>query len=310
MKKKIITLYVDDELIAEAKLRGLNLSRFMESKLREFILINSPELQNSNFSPPSNIKPIPAFSKHKRDYEKWLIARKLNDGYIKDLERSLAQFVREDMFSLPDNITEMQSVGLRSYLNYLVEKSILTEERAKELKKGIPLRQSNADNYVPNDDEVVNALKKIDDERFKTIFQLLACSGARITELVKMIREYKPSNLIVNEKFAKYQVHYNRGKKKSFYIYIPKELVSKLHKYYVHVNTITHQISKSGLNPKYLRKWFYNFLIYHNVPESIADFIEGRAPETVGAMHYLGKAKQADHWYEQVADELTNIIIA
>ena len=175
-------------------------------------------------------------------------------------------------------------------------------------KKKLPLRQSKADNYIPSNDEVVSAYKQLKEKRFQTIFKLLAFSGARITELVKMVKEYEPSKLIVEEKFAKYQLHYNRGHKKSFYIYMPKEMVPELHKYYVHVDTITHQISKSGLNPKYLRKWFYNFLIYNNVPEGVADFIEGRASSSVGSMHYLSKAKQADYWYEQVVDTL-NVII-
>jgi intergrase/recombinase len=49
-------------------------------------------------------------------------------------------------------------------------------------------------------------------------------------------------------------------------------------------------------------------LFYNNVPEGVADFIEGRASSSVGSMHYLSKAKQADYWYEQVADAL-NVII-
>ena len=89
---------------------------------------------------------------------------------------------------------------------------------------------------------------------------------------------------------------------------MPKEMVSELHKFFVHVDTITHQIRKSGLNPKYHRKWFYNFLIYNNVTEGVADFIEGRASSSVGSMHYLSKAKQAVYWYERVVDTLSVII--
>jgi intergrase/recombinase len=58
------------------------------------------------------------------------------------------------------------------------------------------------------------------------------------------------------------------------------------------------------LAPKYLRKWLYNFLIYNNVPEGVADFIEGRSANTVGSMHYLARAKQADHWYSLVVEKL------
>ena len=49
--------------------------------------------------------------------------------------------------------------------------------------------------------------------------------------------------------------------------------------------------------------------VINNVPEGVADFIEGRASATVGSMHYLSKAKQADFWYSNVVDELSHVII-
>ena len=303
--KKIVTLYIEEQLIQDGKAKGLNLSKFLESKLREFV---SGSISLSDKHDSGMHQTIPAFSRHKRDYEKWLISQGLSYGYIKDLMKTLTGFIREDISDIADNITDTQSIAARSYLNYLSQKSLLSDEQMARFKKKLPLRQSKADNYIPSNDDVVSAYKQLKDKRFQTIFKLLAFSGARITELVKMVKEYESSKLIVEEKFAKYQLHYNRGHKSSFYIYMPKELVPDLHKFYIHVDTITHQISKSGLNPKYLRKWFYNFLIYNNVPEGVADFIEGRASATVGSMHYLSKAKQADYWYEKVADAL-NVII-
>jgi intergrase/recombinase len=89
---------------------------------------------------------------------------------------------------------------------------------------------------------------------------------------------------------------------------MPKELIPELHKFYIYVDIITHQISKSGLNPKYLSKWFYNFLIYNNVTEGVADFVESIASGSVGSLLYLSKAKQSDYWYEQIVDKL-NVII-
>ena len=103
---------------------------------------------------------------------------------------------------------------------------------------------------------------------------------------------------------TKYQLFYQRGQKNNYYIYLPRHLAEHLHKFHIHGSTITHQISKTGLAPKYLRKWLYNFLIYSNVPESVADFIEGRSANAVGNMHYLARAKQADHWYVLFVDKL------
>ena len=285
----------------------MNLSKFLESKLREFVGGNISILEKQNSGMHQS---IPAFSKHKRDYEKWLISQGLSYGYIKDLMKTLTGFIREDISDIADNIIDTQSIAARNYLNYLSQKSLLSDEQMAKFKKKLPLRQSKADNYIPFNDEVIHAYEQLKDKRFQTIFKLLAFSGARITELVKMVKEYEPSKLIVEEKFAKYQLHYNRGHKSSFHIYLPKEMVSELHKFYVHVDTIPHQVSKSGLNPKYFRKWFYNFLIYNDVPEGVAGFIEGRASATVGSMHFLSKAKQNDYWYEQIVDRLSQVLNA
>ncbi|RZN34576.1 MAG: hypothetical protein EFT35_09215 [Methanophagales archaeon ANME-1-THS] len=66
-------------------------------------------------------------------------------------------------------------------------------------------------------------------------------------------------------------------------------------------------IVRGGLPGKYIRTWHYNFLIANGVPESIGDYIQGRAPSTVGSMHYLAKTQQADLWYAKVVNELLRI---
>ena len=45
-----------------------------------------------------------------------------------------------------------------------------------------------------------------------------------------------------------------------------------------------------------MRKWAYNKMIELGIPESVADFIHGRASRSVGAQHYLDKAKQAEQY--------------
>ncbi len=47
------------------------------------------------------------------------------------------------------------------------------------------------------------------------------------------------------------------------------------------------------VRPKYLRKFAFDKMIELEVPESVADFIEGRAPERIGAKHYLALARQS-----------------
>ena len=70
---------------------------------------------------------------------------------------------------------------------------------------------------------------------------------------------------------------------------------------------IINRFCRFSLPAKYPRKWNYNFLILNGVPESVADFIQGRASITVGSMHYLAKVKQADEWYSRVVGKLMKL---
>jgi intergrase/recombinase len=51
------------------------------------------------------------------------------------------------------------------------------------------------------------------------------------------------------------------------------------------------------VRPKYLRKFAFDKMIELEVPESVADFIEGRVPQRIGAKHYLALARQSAKFY-------------
>ena len=87
---------------------------------------------------------------------------------------TLTGFIREDIGDIPDNITDTQSIAERSYLNYLSQKSLVSDEQVARFKKKLPLKQSKADNYIPSNYEVIHAYEQLKDKRFQTIFKLLA----------------------------------------------------------------------------------------------------------------------------------------
>ena len=55
-------------------------------------------------------------------------------GYIKDLMKTLTGFIREDISDISDNITDTQSIAARNYLNYLSQKSLLSDEQMARFK--------------------------------------------------------------------------------------------------------------------------------------------------------------------------------
>ncbi len=166
---------------------------------------------------------------------------------------------------------------MRLYIKYFEETQQLSSQDATHLKKVLNVKKSKPDTYVPTDEKIRETYEKLTNDKDKIIFQILAFSGVRITEMSKMLLEYNPQNLTRKGSFARYSLNFNHGQKRSSYVYIPIEVADKVRRFYkVDAKAITKLFSiKTGLMPKYFRKWFYNKVIMAGVPESVADFYEG-----------------------------------
>ena len=314
--KKITTLNLDSDLVDKAHEYGLSLSKWVNSKLIEFFDEESNNSKSNNDAPHSTDLIVYMSD----DFRTWLKANRADKNYIKSLESYLTKYFTGLVLNKPRNIVEYVSrmkttskypiLALRLYIKYLEETDQITTEHSQHLMKVLKVKKSRPDTYVPTDEKVKEAYHKLNEDRDKLIFQILAYSGARVTEMVKMLKEFEPNNLVKNEKFGRYSLNYSRGQKRSYYVYMPLEVSHKVKRFYKIGNKeITKIIGmRSGLSPKYLRKWFFNKTIMSGVPESVADFYEGRSPATVGSANYMDKTRQADHFYEKVVDILREAI--
>ena len=101
--------------------------------------------------------------------------------------------------------------------------------------------------------------------------------------------------------FTKITMNYLRHNKNSYFCYLPLNVYSKLtinHKQ-LSISSLENEIRRKKLIPiKYCRKWFYTKCIEVGVPESIADFYEGRTSNSIGSNHYLSKQMLADRYYK------------
>jgi len=275
-------------------------------------------VDRSGFEPEASClrshKILPSASQHIDELKKWMKQKGFSEGYKKDIIRYLKPIESKEIHDISElrevvskSPSSMVLTVMRAYINFLLDNEIISEDTAIYFRKSLPSRKTNPDGYVPTDVDVKKAYEKIKNERDRVIFQILGFSGIRVTEVVKMLREFEPYKLISENGISKYPLNYNRGNKRSQYVFMPSMLVKNLRRSYIHKDTISYELRKHGMAPKYLRKWFYNFLIMNNVPESVADFIEGRAPESVGSMHYLSKVKQADYWYLSIIEKLSEL---
>ena len=88
---------------------------------------------------------------------------------------------------------------------------------------------------------------------------------------------------------------------------MPAEIVDEL-KPFSYNYWYYQQIRYNRVDANSIRKWHLNKLIELGVPESIADFIQGRASVTVGSTHYLNKTAQADREYSRIVSELLKVL--
>jgi intergrase/recombinase len=326
--RKITTIKVEESVLNSARAIGLNVSKYVETKLREFLktqqvsVLGDVDLcggPDSNRRTPAGTDPkslgkhsIPRYEEVKSEYLRYLKVKGLNARYIHDLTRDLPRLITSPITD-PQEIVELieknkyRGALIRNYLNFLFKNQYITKESAEMFKGVIPKRKVGTDNFVPSDDVCKTAFNNLENDRDRTVFKILMFSGIRITEVVKMVSEYNPSKLIVKGNFIKYSLDWDRGNKRVSYVYLPLSMKDELHKFYL-THKIVGSLQKSGLSPKYLRKWFYNFAIYNGVPESVADYIEGRAGSTVGSLHYLARSQQSDFWYQKLVEKLEDIL--
>jgi intergrase/recombinase len=259
-----------------------------------------------------SIQPLD-YWEHRSSFQKWIKANYSKDylrNNISYLDRYLGEKVIKNQMELFKIVSKVKkgkrhlAVAIRAFLNFLEAFDLMDEESLIRYRKVVKVPRTTLDDYIPEDSKVISVFREFDDERYRKFFKFLAFSGKRAREAIWFFNHFDNSKLIVNQKIAKYPLSSNMGTKKSYYAYLPRDFALELERMKIDEKTASKYFERRGLAPKYLRKWNYNFLILQGVPESVADFIQGRASITVGAMHYLAKVKQADEWYSRIADKL------
>ena len=59
--------------------------------------------------------------------------------------------------------------------------------------------------------------------------------------------------------------------------------------------------------PKYLRKFVSHKMLELEIPGGVADFIQRRAPKTIGERHYTNLKRLADKYYPKYAEYLEKL---
>ena len=127
---------------------------------------------------------------------------------------------------------------------------------------------------------------------------MLLDSGLRLVEAVELINNFQEVEVVNG--FYRCELAMFRGEKQAYYGHFSEHTLQLIKQVEEKLNDIVASRYYQKMHyvmAKYLRKYAFDKMIYLEIPESIADFIEGRVPQRIGAKHYLALARQSAKFY-------------
>ena len=200
-------------------------------------------------------------------------------------------------------------LGLRNLFNYL-EAVGFNVDYLNSLRKALPKVKCDIDLKVPSEDDILDSLEGLDRAplKYNALYNLLLDSGLRLVEANKVINDFHDAERING--FYRCELGYFRGSKQAYYAHFTEytlKSIKDVDEPLIDRNA-SHYFKKYGyIAPKYLRKFAFDKMIELEIPESVADFIQGRVPKRIGAKHYMTLARQASRFYPRYAEYITSL---
>lgn len=239
--------------------------------------------------------------------EAWLNSEDYSPDFKTDVLSYLSRYVVEirepfDIVSVFGKIKKGKrhlALALRTLFNFY-EAVGISSAYLDYLRKAIPNVRCGIDLKIPSETRILDSLGKLSrmPVKYQATYHLLLDSGLRLAEAVELINSFQDAELVNG--FYRCEVAMFRGEKQAYYghftertLDLIKQVSEKLER-----NSTSSYFRKWGLvASKYLRKFAFDKMIELEVPESVADFIEGRVPQRIGAKHYLALARQSAKFY-------------
>lgn len=336
VNRKTVGLTIRQDLLAIARKYDINLSRTLESSLINLLdtqntrfslnerslfakekVLAGPE----GFEPSFSGSEEPSFRKRSftkktfslkwlEDTEKleaWLESEDYSPDFKKDVLSYLRRYVVEigepfDIVAMFGKIKKGKrhlALALRTLFNFY-EAVGVDSLYLDYLRKAVPNVRCGIDLKIPSEPQILDSLRKLSRApvKYQAIYQLLLDSGLRLSEAVELINNFQEAEAVNG--FYRCEVAMFRGEKQAYYghftertLDLVKQVKEKLER-----NPTSRYFRKWKLvASKYLRKYAFDKMIELEVPESVADFIEGRVPTRIGAKHYLALARQSAKFY-------------
>lgn len=334
--RKTVGLTIRQDLLSIAREYDINLSKTLESTLNQLLEAqNTPLFFSEGFfsekrkvlAGPEGFEPSfsgseePSFMKRsftkktfslkwlddKEKFEAWLESEDYSQDFKTDVLSYLRKYVSEirEPFDIVDMFGKIQkgkrhlALALRTLFNFY-EAIGISSAYLDYLRKAIPNVRCGIDLKIPSEPQILDSLKRLPRApvKYQAVYNLLLDSGLRLAESVELINNFTEAEAVNG--FYRSELAMFRGEKQAYYGHFTERTLSliKQVKEKLERNPTSRYFRKWKLvAPKYLRKFAFDKMIELEIPESIADFIEGRVPQRIGAKHYLALARQSSKYY-------------
>jgi len=194
-------------------------------------------------------------------------------------------------------------LGLRKLFSFYEvlgwDKSVLDGFR-----KALPRVRCGVDVRIPSESRIVASLRRLERSpvKYQALYDLLLDSGLRLIEAVQVVNDFERAERVNG--FYRCEVGMFRGEKQAYYAHFTEHTFNGLTNVKGKLDDKVASVyfrKACCVAPKYVRKYVFDKMIELEIPESVADFIEGRVARRVGAKHYLALARQASRFYPRYA---------
>jgi intergrase/recombinase len=136
----------------------------------------------------------------------------------------------------------------------------------------------------------------------------------RLIEAIQFLENFQTVEIEKCQGFYVALLGYLRRSKLAYYAFFTDYTIRLLKtstkiKYDTARGNVRKSLGKDIIASKYLRKFAFDTMINEelNIPESVADFIQGRTPKSIGAKHYTVLVRKAKKFYPRYADYITKL---
>jgi len=256
----------------------------------------------------------------KAKFVEWMRAEGRDEGYIKRCLFYLDKYMRPirgpadvvAVFAACERGRQHLDRGFRNLLKFYRKIIGYPKDFIEDLKEAIPTIKTGVDTYVPSEEAIIRTLKALRYAplKYRLYWWVPLVTGIRVEkDAIKLITEADLSRAErIETSHGTYyflELGWIRETKATFVACLPDFIYEMIIAFRESGEKLTYngarQFRKKRMphieTPSSMRDFCYNKLLELGMPESAADFLNGRGPRTIGGKHYMDKIRQIKAFY-------------